>query len=215
MPVAAQGDRRLDPRTVRSISAYDAAAEAYQQAWWDQRPLDAVRTFARLAGRGATVIDGAAGPVLDVRALRDAGLFVVAGDRAASAMEIGAKLFPKKPLAVWDYRRLPFADDTFGGVWAPAALQHLPRGEMRAGFTELRRVHRTGPIFVSFREGSGDLEIVEDPPVGEVHATSVTEAELKALLADQGYGQIEVERRPDPAGRRGITWLYGWGRLRA
>lgn len=202
----------MDPRTDRSIAAYDAAAEAYQQAWWDHRPLDAVRTFARMAGRGALVIDVAAGPVLDVRVLRDAGLVVVAGDRSAASMAIGGKLFPKKPLAVWDYRRLPFVDATFEGVWAPAALQHLPRAEMRAGLAELRRVHRAGPIFVSFREGSGDLELVADEPAGDVHVTSVSEPELKALLADQGYASVEVERRPDPAGRRDVTWLYGWGR---
>ncbi len=203
----------MDPRTERSIAAYDAAAEAYQQAWWDERPLDAVRTFARQAGRGALVIDVAAGPVLDVRVLRDAGLFVVAGDRSPAAMAIGGKLFPKKPLAVWDYRRLPFADATFEGVWAPAALQHLPRAEVRAALAELRRVQRTGPIFLSFREGSGDLEPARDEPVGDVYVTSVTEPELKALLADRGYTSIEVERRPDPAGSRDVTWLYGWGRL--
>ncbi|MFO8076773.1 MAG: class I SAM-dependent methyltransferase [Actinomycetota bacterium] len=203
----------MDPRTRRSIEAYDAAAEAYQQRWWRQRPLDAVRAFSRLAGRGATVLDAAAGPALDVRPLRDAGLVVVAGDRAPQAMAIAATLHPRKPLAVWDFRRLPFADATFGGVWAPAALQHLPRGEMRAALGELRRVHARGPIFVSFPEGQGDLDPLEDPPVGEVHVTRVLEEELKALLLDQGYREVEVERRADPARRAGVRWLYGWGRL--
>ena len=204
----------MDPRTRRSIDAYDAAADAYQQAWWRRRPLDAVRRFAGHAGRGAWVLDVACGPVLDVRVLRDAGLRVVAGDRSAEALRLGATLFPKKPLAVWDYRRLPFADAVFGGVWAPAALQHLPRSEIRPTLAELRRVHARGPVFLSFREGSGDLDPVEDPPAGQVYATSVTEAELKALLAEQGYREIEVERRPDPLERRGVTWLYGWGLLR-
>ena len=205
----------MDPRTQQSIDAYDDAADAYQQTWWRHRPLDAVRRFAGLAGRGARVLDVACGPALDVRVLRDAGLRVVAGDRSTESMRLGAMLFPKKPLAVWDYRNLPFPDATFEGVWAPAALQHLPRAEIRSTLSEFRRVHARGPIFLSFREGSGDLDPVEDPPAGTVYATSVTEAELRALLAEQGYRELEVEQRPDPLERRGVTWLYGWGLLRA
>lgn len=203
----------MDPRTQRSIDAYDAAAERYQQAWWRLRPLDAVRKFSGMAGRGAVVIDVAGGPALDVRVLRDAGLRVVSGDRSMEAVRIGGTLFPKKPIACWDFRALPFADGTFAGVWAPAALQHLPRAEMRRALAELRRVHASGPIFLSFREGQEDLAPIDDAPAAPVFATSVTEAELRALLADQGYTAIEVERRPDPAGRAEVTWLYGWGRL--
>lgn len=205
----------MDPRTAQSIDAYDACAREYRDHWWDQRPVEAVRRFAALAGQGARVIDVASGPALDVRGLLDVGLRVVAGDRSVEAMLLAARFFPKRPLAVWDVRCLPFPDGAFGGVWAHAALQHLPRRELRAVFSELRRVHRQGPILTSFREGTGDLEPIDDPPVGTVYATTLSEAELKALLVDQGYEGVEVVRRPDPAGRRDVTWLYGWGRVPA
>lgn len=208
-------EQDVDPRMQQSIAAYDDAAEAYHDFWKERRPLDAVRQFARLAGRGALVLDVASGPGLDVRPLRDAGLAVVAGDRSEANMRIGLLLHPKRPLGCWDFRRLPFPDGTFGGIWAPAALQHLPRNELRAGLRELRRVHRSGPIFVSFRLGQGDLELVEDPPVGHVHATSLVPDELTALLLDQGYARVETEERPDPLERADVTWLHGWGRLPA
>lgn len=203
----------MDPRTEQDIAAYDAAASAYQQAWKDRRPLDAVRRFGQLAGRGATVIDVACGPGVDLRPLRDVGLTVVAGDRSEQSMKVAGLLHPKRPLACWDFRRLPFADATFGGVWAGAALQHLPRREWRGALGELRRVQGSGPIFVSVRLGSGDLEPVEDPPAGAVHATSLQPDELTALLLDQGYVQVEMQTRPDPLERTDVTWLYGWGRL--
>lgn len=202
----------MDPRTQDTIAAYGRAAQEYHDLWKERRPLDAVRTFGTLAGRNATVIDVACGPALDVRVLRDQGLVVVAGDRSEELMRIGHLLFPKRPLARWDFRRLPFDDDTFDGVWAAAALQHLPRREMRAALGELRRVHRRGPIFVSFREGRGDLELVDEPAVGEVYLTSVSGDELKALLLDQGYQQVEIQSRPDPLGRPDVSWIYGWGR---
>lgn len=205
--------RPLDRRTRASVEAYDAHAEAYQGFWRDRRPRDAIRKFASMAGRGARVLDVACGPALDIRPLRDVGLEVVAGDLSAQAMALGHVLFPKKPLARWDYRRLPFADAVFAGIWAPAALQHLPRAEIRGTLGELRRVQGSGPIFVTFRQGRSDLVEVEDPPAGTVFATHVNEGELEALLAEQGYAHVEVEQRPDPLERSDVTWLYGWGRL--
>jgi ubiquinone/menaquinone biosynthesis C-methylase UbiE len=203
----------VDPRIARTIAAYDEAAATYQEEWRFRRPLDAVRKFRGLAPEGARVLDIASGPALDVRLLRDAGFKVVAGDISQESMRLGKLMFPKGSLAVWDFLRLPFADATFEGVWAPAALQHLPRSAIRAALAEVRRVHRTGPIFVTFRQGQGDLEEVEDPPAGTVHATTVTPDELKALLLDAGYTEVETELRPDPLERTDVTWVYGWGRL--
>lgn len=174
--------------------------------------MDAVRKFGELVGRRGRVLDVAAGPALDMRLLRDRGLNVVAGDRSHESLRIARTLFPKGALARWDYRRLPFADGVFDGVWAPAALQHVSRGQVRAVLAEWRRVQRRGPLFVSLRDGRGDLEPVDDPPVGTVHATTVSGDELKALLLDAGYVEVEVEPRPDLSGETGVTWHHGFGR---
>ena len=203
----------MDTRLARTQHAYDAGAAAYQEHWRALRPLDAIRKFAARAGRGGRVIDVAAGPALDLRLLRDAGLAVVAGDLSAESMKVAGTLFPKGSLARWDYRRLPFGDKVFDGVWASQALQHVPRAQVRAVLTEWRRVQRGGPIFVSLREGEGDLEEVDEPPVGAVHATSVSADELRALLLWAGYGEVEVEPRPDLLGRTEVTWLHGFGTL--
>jgi len=200
-------------RTEESIAAYDAAAEAYQEQWRTLRPRDAVRTFASRAGRGARVLDPACGPALDIRLLRDAGLMVYAGDLSHEVMRVAKTLFPKGALARWDFRRLPFRDGAFDGVWAPAALQHLPRRGIRPALAELRRVHGRGPIFITFREGEEELAPFDDPPAGTVYTTTVTDLQLKALLLDAGYVDVEIERRPDPLERAGVTWLYGWGRV--
>ena len=195
------------------MSAYDGAAEAYQQQWRDRRPRDAVRKFGGLVGRGGRVLDVACGPALDVRLLRDAGLHVVAGDLSHEVMRVAKTFFPKGSLARWDFRRLPFADAQFDGIWAPQALQHLPRSQIRPTLAEWRRVQRRGPIFLSFREGDAELTEIDDPPAGKVRATMVTAGQLKALLLAAGYGEVEIEGRSDPLERPGITWLYGWGRL--
>lgn len=195
------------------VAAYDGAAAAYQQRWKGHRLRDAARRFGALAGRGARVVDVASGPALDVRLLRDVGLVAYSGDRAGRAMHLAKTLHPKGCLAQWDFRQLPFADGVFDGVWAPAALQHVPRAAIRATLAEWRRVQRRGPVFVTMREGSGDLEPVDDPPVGTVHATSVSEDEMEALLLAGGWTRVEVERRPDLLLRPGVGWVHGFGQL--
>lgn len=202
---------RPDERVAETVAAYDRAAEAYHEQAVQARPADALRRFARMAGRDSLVLDVAAGPALDVRGLRDAGLQVVAGDRSEESMRLCKKLFPRGRLARWDFRSLPFPDAVFDGVWAPAALQHVPRAQMRPALGELRRVQRSGPIFAAFREGSDDLAPADEPAVGTVYATTVSADELRALLLDGGYEGVEVETRPDPHGRADVTWLYGWG----
>ena len=202
-----------EARIDRTVAAYDAGATAYQEAWRQRRPLDAIRKFGSLVGRDGRILDVACGPALDVRLLRDAGLKVFAGDRSHESMKLARTLFPKGALARWDYRRLPFPDAVFDGIWAPAALHHMPRSQIRRTLAEWRRVQRRGPIFVTFREGAADLEPVEDSPVGTVFSTSVTGDQLRALLLAAGYGEVEVEARPDIAGTPDVTWLYGWGRL--
>jgi ubiquinone/menaquinone biosynthesis C-methylase UbiE len=203
----------MDPRTAESIKAYDANATAYLEAWRDLRLLDAVKQFGVLAQRGGVVLDVASGPTLDTRLLRDQGLHPVAGDLSWESMHVGKTLHPRGSLARWDFRRLPFADGTFDGVWAPAALQHLPRGEIRSTLAEWRRVQRRGPIFVTFPEGDAELAPFDDPPAGEVFVTKVSVDEVRALLLAAGYEQVEVEHRPDLAERPGVTWLHALARL--
>ncbi len=202
-----------DPRVVATVAAYDQHAAGYHELWRQRRPLDAIRKFLALAGRGARVLDVACGPALDLRLLSDGGVKVFAGDLSHEALRLAKTFYPKGAIARWDLRRLPFPEQVFDGVWAPAALQHLPRGQIRQALQELRRVQRRGPLFLTFRSGSGDLEAVEEPPLGTVHITSLSDTELRALLLDAGYSGVEVELRPDPLAREEVRWLYGWGRL--
>jgi hypothetical protein len=199
----------VDPLS-STVAAYDRSAAEYLEAWKDRRPRDHARRFARMAGDGALVLDVAGGPGVDVRLLRDAGLRVVSGDLSAECMRVARTFAPKGLLARWDLRQLPFADGTFTGVWAPAALQHLPRRGILAALAELRRVQAGGPIFLTFPEGASDLGVLDDPPAGEVRATSVSAEELRALLLRAGYVDVEVEPRPDPRGVP-IRWVYGLG----
>lgn len=200
----------MDALLQMTVNAYDRCAAEYMEAWKDRRPRDSARIFAKMAGDGALVLDVAGGPGLDVRLLRDVGLRAASGDLSSECMKVARTFFPKGLLARWDYRSLPFPDNLFNGIWAPAALQHLPRRGILPAMQEFARVQAGGPIFVTFPEGETDLAPMKDPPAGPVQVTSVTPGELRALLLRMGYVDVEVESRPDP---RGISqrWSYGIG----
>lgn len=200
----------MDDLLTVTVNAYDRCAEAYLEAWKDRRPRDHARRFARMAGADALVLDVAGGPGVDVRLLRDVGLRAASGDLSMECMRVARTFFPKGLLARWDYRALPFADGAFEGIWAPAALQHLPRRAIIPALQELRRVQARGPIFLTFPEGESDMGVVEDPPAGEVQVTAITTEELRALLLRMGYVDVEVESRPDPRGIA-LRWSYGIG----
>ena len=200
----------MDALLTATVNLYDACAQEYLESCKDRRPRDSARTFARMAGQDALVLDVAGGPGVDVRLLRDVGLRAASGDISMECMKVARTFFPKGLLARWDYRALPFADNQFMGIWAPAALQHLPRRAIPAAMREFRRVQAGGPIYLSFPEGETDLALIDDPPAGMVQATSITAEELRALMLRMGYVDVEVESRPDP---RGISqrWVQGIG----
>lgn len=200
----------MDDLLKTTVTAYDGCASEYLEAWKDRRPRDHARRFARMAGDEALVLDIAGGPGLDVRLLRDVGLRAVSGDLSMECMRVARTFFPKGMLARWDYRSLPFADGTFSGIWAPAALQHLPRRAILPALRELVRVQSAGPLFLTFPEGESDMGVIDDPPAGEVQATSITIEELRALMLRMGYVDVEVESRPDPRGIP-LRWVYGLG----
>ncbi len=200
----------MDDLLTVTVNAYDRCASEYLEAWKDRRPRESARRFARMAGEDALVLDVAGGPGLDVRLLRDVGLRAASGDLSMECMRVAHTFFPKGLLARWDYRALPFADGQFNGIWAPAALQHLPRRAILPAMKELARVQSGGPIFMTFPEGESDMGLVEDPPAGPVQVTSVTSEELRGLLLRMGSVDVEVESRPDPRGIP-LRWVHGLG----
>jgi ubiquinone/menaquinone biosynthesis C-methylase UbiE len=53
-----------------------------------------------------------------------------------------------------DARRLPFAEESFDGVWACASLLHVPKDDVKAALAEAFRVLRHGGVlFTSMSEG--------------------------------------------------------------
>ncbi len=203
----------LDERTLASIAAYDRNAGAYQRSLRLRRPVADVRRFAAFAARDDLVLDAGCGPANHLRLLRDAGVHPVGADLAAGALSEARMLLPRHPLVRAPLHALPFRERTFGGLWLSGSLTHLPRAAWRQTFEALLALLASGPVYLACVRGTGDLEVVDDPVLGEVHVSSATESEVHALLASHGIQDLTVEVRPDPVLDRRRPLVVALGRL--
>ncbi|WP_336249205.1 class I SAM-dependent methyltransferase [Stomatohabitans albus] len=201
----------VDQYSLASARSYDGVAGDYLNGWADKRPRGIAQRFAQQAGPEAVVLDVASGPGLDVRLLRDMGIKPVSGDLSFGVMQVAQTHHPRGLLACWDFQRLPFADNTFDGIWAPGALHHLPRRAFVPVLKEWMRVQARGPIVLSVPEGDEDLGLYEDPPLEDpIRASKCTQDQLQGLLLSLGYVGVEVEVRLDPRGTN-MRWVHAWG----
>jgi SAM-dependent methyltransferase len=153
-----------------------------------------------LGERGNRIVELGCGPGMDARTLADAGLEVVALDRAPLAT--ARRIAPHARLLRADLCRLPFRDSAFDAAVSSLALHYLPWEATRAAFAGVRRLLRPGAPFV-FRvnatdddnHGAGEGEELEpnfyanarSPHTG--HKRFFDEPAIHAALA----GSFEVE----------------------
>lgn len=200
MPFAMQD---LDPRTLRSVAAYDEHAAAYQLGLRRHRPASELRRFAQAAGRGTIVLDAACGPANDLRLLRDAGVHPIGLDLSHGALVHARMLLPRDGLVQAAVQDPPFGDGVFGGLWCNGTLTHLPRDQWRATFAALVRTLGQGPVTLLCYRGEVDLTEVVDDVLGTIHVSAATEEEVAGMFDERGLEDVRVEVRPDPLhGRR-------------
>jgi SAM-dependent methyltransferase len=202
----------LDPRTRRSIEAYDDVAADYQRGLRTHRPLTDVRRFGGDLPRGTVVLDAGCGPANDIRLLRDQGLHVIGLDLSAGALDHARLLLPRDGLVRGPIDDPPFADASFGGLWCNGGLDHTPRDRWRTVFAALVRTLESGPVMFACYRGSVDMVAVSDDLLGTVHVSAATEDEVIGMFEERGLVDVRVEVRPDPLHGRRRPKLVAHGR---
>lgn len=196
----------LDPRTRRSIEAYDDAAKEYQLRLRRHRPLADIKRFTSGLERGTVVLDAGCGPANDLRLLRDHGCHPIGLDLSAGALAYAQVLLPRDGLVRGPLEDPPFAEGGFGGLWCNGGLTHTPRDQWRSVFTQLLRTVGSGPVMLSAYRGTVDMVEVTDEVLGPIHVSAATEDELAGMFEERGLVDVRIEVRPDPLhGRRRPT----------
>jgi ubiquinone/menaquinone biosynthesis C-methylase UbiE len=139
-----------------TILAYHNGAARYAEHSRDREHLARLRDpFVALLPQQSLVLEVGAGPGHDAALLADLGATVVALDPAQGLLQ-QALVYDaiSGRLVGGEARNLPFADDSFDGVWSCAALLHVSHEEAPQAISELHRVLKpSGFVFLSMSEG--------------------------------------------------------------
>ena len=194
-----------------TLDFYDRNAAVYAQTTSALSLMAEIERFAALVPPGAKVLDVGCGGGRDLLALRQTGLNPTGLEMAEKLASI-ARRHSGCRVVVGDMRDPPFAERSFGGLWAAASLLHLKGDEMLPTLKRLRRLLKSGgAFFASLKMGTGS----ERSPDGRLF-TYVMPGEWEALLAAAGFGEVEITSeviKSRKIGEPASAWLQSLSRV--
>lgn len=184
-----------DDPVAETTASYDEIASAY--AARTATPVPALRgwlnRFAAELRPAARVADLGCGPARDGAELTARGLCVVGVDRSAGMLAVASGRLAGR-VVQGDLRRLPLAAGALAGAWSAAALLHVPRTDVPAALSELRRVLRPGGVLgliTAMGESEGYEEV--DYAAGRQRWFVYHDAgALRQLLAGAGFELMDA-----------------------
>jgi SAM-dependent methyltransferase len=160
----------------------------------------------------ALILDLGCGSGEDVPAFLSMGHRVVGLDisrallcMAAARSQVAGRLFQG------DLRALPFADSTFGGVWACGSLHHVPREHARRAVNEIARVLAPGGVFgVSVERGNYEGFVGSEAGMkGQRWYTHYEPPQLRGLLeAEEFEVRDEIIGEPSEHSTNGFIAIF-------
>jgi len=210
---------RLDKQPAEVAAMFDEVAARYDRTN-DVLSLGLDRRWRREVVRaldlraGESLLDLAAGTATSSEPFVDAGVRTVPCDFSLGMLRVGRSRRPDLALVAGDATRLPFEDDAFDAVTISFGLRNV--ADVPAALAELRRVTRPGgrllvcefshPTWRPWRSFYTEVWLrllpavarrVSSSPDSYVYLAESIRAwpdqrALAALLADAGWGRVEV-----------------------
>jgi ubiquinone/menaquinone biosynthesis C-methylase UbiE len=136
------------------------------------------------------VLDAGCGPGRDCELLRHCGLRMVGADISPGLLKIAAQR-TKAELVRCDLRALPFAGQSFRGIWSCASLVHLTYLDAGHAVREFSRILTPhGALYLSVRYGTGQ-EWREDTQGGRRWFQLYEKTALEGIVTSSGFSIIE------------------------
>jgi SAM-dependent methyltransferase len=201
----------LDTIAQRTLDHYDRHAEAFWQGTRDHDVTQNIEALLRhIEGEAPfTILDFGCGPGRDLKALSERGHIAIGVEGAARFVAMARAL---SGCQVWrqDFLKLNLPAARFDGVFANAALFHVPKQELPR---VLRELHATlkprGVLFASNPRGSN-----EEGWNGERYGSYHDLAAWRSYLTAAGFLELEHYYRPAGLPRAEQPWLASvWRRM--
>lgn len=155
----------------------------------DWREDDLIR-FAKLVGKGAKVLDLGCASGYQSHLLRDRGLNVVGLDLSPRMINRARKTVQGVEFVVGDMTRMGFDANAFDGVYARAALLHIPKRLIPKVLKSVNKILKDNGIFyLAVKEGEDESEIEDERHGIKVRRffSFFTDNEIKKFLQDANF----------------------------
>jgi ubiquinone/menaquinone biosynthesis C-methylase UbiE len=203
-----------------NASAYALGAQRFADREDDRewvRPL--VATFRSYLVEGALVADLGCASGRETVELRAAGLRVVGLDIVPEFLATARRRYPCEGYVRGTLTRLPFAAQSFDGLWASASFLHLSPDDALSALGEAARVLKPGGLlYTSVQRGPSDAWAeCPDPEPGAVRYYRYYEPEeFSAMAASAGLNVEHVNVTGwAPSNNAGATgWIELYARAR-
>ena len=208
---------KLDPQDIKQIT--ELTLEHYEQRaadfWEGTRGHDVSQNIAALlqhieAGPPLTILDFGCGPGRDLKTFADLGHSVIGLEGAASFAQMARQY---SGCEVWqqDFLALELPDARFDGVFANAALFHVPTQELSRVLGELHAALKPGGVLFSSNPRGHNEEGWSHGRYGAYHDL----AEWRRYMSSADFTELAHYYRPPGLPRDQRPWLASLWRRRA
>jgi ubiquinone/menaquinone biosynthesis C-methylase UbiE len=177
----------------QTIDTYNKMAKEYDDEtvdFWDRFPHAFLDKFIELSGD--KIVDVGSGPGRDGLLIQQNGKEVVCVDASEAMVKLSSERGLRSVLSGFD--NLPFADESFDGVWSYTALLHVPKKSISTPLKEISRVLKSSGIFaLGLIEGNIE-EYKESSGVNMPRWFSFYQKdEIENLCKEQGFELVYFE----------------------
>lgn len=204
-----------------TIKWYEDNAEYYAEKIKSMACIAHINRFAKHLPAKAKVLDAGCGSGRDAKIFTQKGFDVVGIDFVQNLIAIAKKNCPKAKFLQGDFRRLPFENESFNGVWAYAALVHLETiKDAHRALAEFYRVLKPKGVlcvFVKAQTGKVKTAVVSDAfSCHDRFFRYYTRGEVGSMLQKANFEIIELkhirELDYNPKGRPEVEWIWALAR---
>jgi len=172
-----------------TIETYNRFASTYDKGvvdFWEEFPRGFIQQFANNLPGKKQVLDLGSGSGRDALLLQEYGLDVTCMDASTSMVDITTSLGFESHLAT--FADMPFAPQTFDGIWAYTSLIHVPKDEARETIEKVHTLLKPHGLFVIGAIAGQTAGMVERHMQGAERYFKYYEPdELKRLITPLGF----------------------------
>ena len=197
--------------TRATLEHYDQRAEEF---WQGTRGHDVSQNIAALlryieAGSPVTILDFGCGPGRDLKAFTDLGHIAV-GIEGSARFAAMAREYSGCEVLEQDFLKLDLPSGRFDGVFANAALFHVPGRELPRVLRELHATLKPGGVLFSSNPRGANEEGWNRGRYGAYHDLDA----WRRYLEEAGFSELEHYYRPAGLPREQQPWLASLWRRR-